>query len=449
MNKTLIIIGREFSTRVRKKSFLILTLIVPILLAGFYAFLMWMLLKDDTQERKIAVVNQSALEEPFQQINNTTFEYTDSHITEQAAPEFLKKNNYYAIIWVPGNVMTNPEIPVYSFSQVPMELKNEIAAQVRKKIEDLKRAAVIAESQMPDLEKKLEATQTPVLVRTLKVSEDTGLAKESSSEIASVIGLVAGMIIYFFIFMYASQVMKGVIEEKTNRIIEVLVSSVKPFQFLLGKIIGVAAVGLVQFLIWVVFAIVLIFAMQAFFLPHLDLEALRNAGNLAGGMGEFSGSGNLSTEQLQIIQKVALTIDPSFIAKFLGAFLFYFIGGYLLYASLFAAIGAAVDNETDSQQFLTPLSIILVVGLYIGFAAMKSPESPLVFWSSLIPFTSPIVMLVRIPFGVPVWELTVSMLLLIASFIFFTWLSGKIYRVGILMYGKKITWKELYKWLKY
>ena len=320
-----------------------------------------------------------------------------------------------------------------------MELKNEIAAQLRKKIEDIKRAKVIAESQVPDLEEQLSATQTPVLVRTLKIT-DSGEAKESSSEVASAIGLI-----YFFIFMYASQVMKGVIEEKTNRIIEVLVSSVKPFQFLLGKIIGVAAVGLVQFLIWVVFGLVLILVMQTFFLPGIDLEALRNAGNLAGGLPDIAGTGNLSAEKMQIIQKVAMTIDPIFIIKFLASFLFYFIGGYLLYASLFAAIGAAVDNETDSQQFLTPLSIILVIGLYIGFAAMKSPESPMV----LIPFTSPIVMLVRIPFGVPTWEILTSMALLIVSFIFFTWLSGKIYRIGILMYGKKVTWKELYKWLKY
>lgn len=449
MNKTLIIIGREFSTRVRKKSFLILTLVVPILLAGFYAFLMWMLLKNDTQERRIAVVNQSTLEQPFERINNTMFDYPEAHITEDSAPDFLKQNNYYAVLWLPANIMDNPEVPIYSFSQVPMELKNEIASQLRKEIEDIKRARVIAASQVPDLEEQLAATHTSVLVRTLKVSEETGVVKESSAEIASAIGLIAGMVIYFFIFMYASQVMKGVIEEKTNRIIEVLVSSVKPFQFLLGKIIGVAAVGLVQFMIWVVFGLFLIIAMQAFFLPQLDLEALRNAGSLAGGMPDIAGAGNISAEKLQIIQKIAMTIDPAFILKFLSCFLFYFIGGYLLYASLFAAIGAAVDNETDSQQFLTPLSIILVVGLYIGFAAMKSPESPLVFWSSLIPFTSPIVMLVRIPFGVPTWELLTSMVLLVASFILFTWISGKIYRIGILMYGKKVTWKELYKWLKY
>ena len=448
MNKTLIIIGREFSTRVRKKSFLVLTIFVPILFAIFYAFLMWMLLKDDTQQRKIAVVNLSSIETPFQQVNNNTFEYADSIITAQGAPDFLKQNkDYYAVIWIPEYVMDNADIPMYSFSQVPMELKNEIASQLQKKIEDIKRNKVITESQMPDLEAKLAATHSPVLVRTLKIS-DTGEAKESSSEIASVIGLVAGMVIYFFVFMYASQVMKGVIEEKTNRIIEVLVSSVKPFQFLLGKIIGVAAVGLVQFLIWLVFGFILIVIMQAFFLPGLDLEALRNASDITGGFSAMQGA-ELSTAQMEIIRKVALTIDPVFILKFLGAFLFYFIGGYLLYASLFAAIGAAVDNETDSQQFMTPLSIILVVGLYIGFTAMKSPESSLVLWSSIIPFTSPIVMLVRIPFGVPAWEVALSMAVLVGSFIFFTWLSGKIYRIGILMYGKKVTWKELYKWLKY
>ena len=449
MNKTCIIIGREFSTRVRKKSFLVVTLVVPILMAFFYAFLMWILLKDDTQERKIAVVNHSAIEAPFHQINNTTFETIDTEVTEASAPEFLAAHDYYAVIRLSANVMGQPEVPVYSFSQVPMDLKNEIALQLQNKIESIKRDSVIAQTQIPDLEEKLAATHTPVHIRTLKVSEETGEAKESSSEIASILGLAAGMVIYFFIFMYASQVMKGVIEEKTNRIIEVLVSSVKPFQFLLGKIIGVAAVGLVQFLIWVAFGLLLIVGMQAAFLPELDMEALRSAGNMAGDLTAIAGTEQLNAEQLAVIRNIAMTIDPAFILKFLASFLFYFIGGYLLYASLFAAIGAAVDNETDSQQFLTPLSIVLVVGLYIGFTAMKSPESPLVFWSSLIPFTSPIVMLVRLPFGVPAWELATSMGLLVACFIFFTWLSGRIYRVGILMYGKKVTWKELYKWLKY
>lgn len=444
MNKTFIIISREFSTRVRKKSFLVVTIFVPILFILFYAFLMWLMLKDDTQERKIAVVNASTLESPLETINNTKFEYTTQPVTEENAADFLKNKDYYAVMWIPANVMDSAEIPIYSFSQVTMELKNTISSQLRKKIENIKKSAVIAASQIPDLEEKLDATRTPVIVRTLMITE-TGQAKESSSEIASIIGVAAGFIIYFFIFIYAAQVMKGVIEEKTNRIIEVLVSSVKPFQFLLGKIIGVASVGLVQFLIWIVLIGGSVMALQAAFLPDIDLEALRNSTNLAA----MAQTQELGAEELAVIQSIVKTIEPKFILTFLGAFLFYFIGGYLLYASLFAAIGAAVDNETDSQQFMTPLSIILAIGVYIGFTAMKSPESPLVFWSSLIPFTSPTVMLVRIPFGVPAWQIITSMALLIGAFIFFTWLSGKIYRTGILMYGKKVTWKELYKWLKY
>lgn len=444
MNKTFIIISREFSTRVRKKTFLLVTVFVPILFILFYAFLMWMMLKDDTQERRIAVVNASSLENPLETINNTKFEYTDQNVTEANAADFLNKENYYAVMWIPANVMDSAEIPIYSFSQITMDLKGEISSQLRRKIENIKKSVVIAESQIPDLEEKLAATRTPVTVRTLMVTE-SGEAKESSSEIASIVGLAGGFIIYIFIFMYAAQVMKGVIEEKNNRIIEVLVSSVKPFQFLLGKIIGVASVGLVQFLIWIILGGAAMIALQAIFLPDIDMEALRNSSNIA----MMSQTSGVNAEQLQIIQNVVKTIEPSFILSFLGAFIFYFIGGYLLYASLFAAIGAAVDNETDSQQFMTPLSIILIAAVYIGFAAMKSPESPLVFWSSMIPFTSPIVMLVRIPFGVPAWEIITSIVTLIAAFIFFTWLSGKIYRIGILMYGKKVTWKELYKWLKY
>ncbi|WP_068690114.1 ABC transporter permease [Culturomica massiliensis] len=444
MNKTFIIISREFSTRVRKKTFLLVTVFVPILFILFYAFLMWMMLKDDTQERRIAVVNASSLENPLETINNTKFEYTDQNVTEANAADFLNKENYYAVMWIPTNVMDSAEIPIYSFSQITMDLKGEISSQLRRKIENIKKSVVIAESQIPDLEEKLAATRTPVTVRTLMVTE-SGEAKESSSEIASIVGLAGGFIIYIFIFMYAAQVMKGVIEEKNNRIIEVLVSSVKPFQFLLGKIIGVASVGLVQFLIWIILGGAAMIALQAIFLPDIDMEALRNSSNIA----MMSQTSGVNPEQLQIIQNVVKTIEPGFILSFLGAFIFYFIGGYLLYASLFAAIGAAVDNETDSQQFMTPLSIILIAAVYIGFAAMKSPESPLVFWSSMIPFTSPIVMLVRIPFGVPAWEIITSIVTLIAAFIFFTWLSGKIYRIGILMYGKKVTWKELYKWLKY
>lgn len=443
MNKISIIISREFTTRVRKKSFLIVTIFVPILFAIFYLFLMWMLFKEDNQKRTIAVINESTLENPIEQINNTNFVYLEQDVNESEYATFLKEHNYYAITRIPQSVMQHAEVYMYSLAPIPLELKNEITIQVQRQVEEKKRSDIIAQSNIPDLDKKLRATRTPVLVRTLIVSE-SGDSKESSSEITSLFGLVGGLIIYIFIFMYSSQVMKGVVEEKTNRIIEVLVSSVKPFQFLLGKIIGVAAVGLLQFLIWIGVGAIIITVSKLVLLPGVDLAALRGATDLTPVQGI-----NMQPEQLAIVQYVVKTIEPSFILEFMGAFLFYFIGGYLLYASLFAAIGAAVDSETDTQQFMTPLSIILIVSLYIGISAMKNPESSLVFWSSLIPFTSPVVMLTRIPFGIPTWEIILSMVLLVLAFLFFTWLSGKIYRVGILMYGKKVTWKELYKWLKY
>lgn len=444
MNKIFIIIGREFSTRVKKKSFLVTTIAVPLLFVAFYAFLMWMMMKKDTQERQITVINASALEKPLEKINNTNFIYTDENISQTDAADYLKKSENYAVLWIPANVMEDADITINSFSQIPPELEGDIRNQLRNKIENIKKAEVIAETNLPDLEEKLAATRTPVKIRTLKLSE-TGEAKESSSTIASIIGFVGGMAIYMFIFMYAAVVMRGVIEEKTNRIIEVLVSSVKPFQFLMGKIIGVASVGLVQFLIWIIIGLVSVVALQSAFMPNIDLEALRNSTDLA----TMAQANNVDIEQLEIVKNVAQTIDPSFIFGFLGAFIFFFLGGYLLYASMFAAIGAAVDNETDSQQFMTPLTIILVAALYIGIAAMRNPETSIVYWASFIPFTSPVVMLVRMAFGVPAWELLTSAALLILAFIFFTWLSSKIYRVGILMYGKKPTWKELYKWLKY
>ena len=444
MNKTLIIINREFSTRVRKKTFLAVTIFVPILFTVFYAFLMWMLLKDDNERRAIAVINESALAAPLEQINNTSFVYVDRGLPESGYARFLRDSGYYAIARVPADVTRRAEVSIYSLTLVPLELKNEVSAQVQRAVEEAKRSDIAAQSGIPDLDKRLRATRTPVHTRTMIVSESDG-PRESSSEITSILGLVGGLGIYIFVFMYSSQVMKGVVEEKTNRIIEVLVSSVKPFQFLLGKIIGVAAVGLLQFLIWIGVGALIVAASKLLLFPGVDIASLQAATDL----GAVAGGDAIGAERLEVLRYVAQTVEPSFLLRFMGAFLFYFLGGYLLYASLFAAIGAASDNETDSQQFITPLSIVLIVALYIGISAMKNPDSSLVFWSSLIPFTSPIVMLTRVPFGVPAWEIAASMLLLVASFLFFTWLSGKIYRIGILMHGKKITWGELRKWLKY
>lgn len=444
MNKILIIIRREFSTRVRKKTFLLVTIFVPILIAGLYAFMLWMMLRDDTQERKIAVVNRSELIHPLKRINNNTFEYGHEDMAEADLSRFLVNSDYYAAIYVPQNIIREPKITIYSRSQIPMELENNITRQLKNEIEKIKRDSIIKQTGIPDLEQQLEATQTTVSATTLKIDEK-GEARESSSVITSVIGIAAGIVIYIFIFMYATQVMQGVLEEKINRIIEVLVSSVKPIQFLFGKIIGIAGVGLLQFVIWIILGGVIIVAGQSLFLPDIDLESLRNATDL-NAMTQTSG---LTAENLATIRSITQTLTPQFVCSFLISFILYFIGGYLLYAAMFAAIGAAVDSQEETQQFLGPLSVVLVIGLYIGFAAIKSPESPLVFWTSMIPFTSPIVMLVRIPFGVATWEILLSLGILGGTFILITWISAKIYRVGILMYGKKASWKEIYKWLKY
>lgn len=444
MNKILIIIGREFSTRVRKKTFLLVTIFVPILIAGLYAFMLWMMLRDDTQERKIAVVNRSELIHPLKRINNNTFEYGHEDMAEADLSRFLVNSDYYAAIYVPQNIIREPKITIYSRSQIPMELENNITRQLKNEIEKIKRDSIIKQTGIPDLEQQLEATQTTVSATTLKIDEK-GEARESSSVITSIIGIAAGIVIYIFIFMYATQVMQGVLEEKINRIIEVLVSSVKPIQFLFGKIIGIAGVGLLQFVIWIILGGVIIVAGQSLFLPDIDLESLRNATDL-NAMTQTSG---LTAENLATIRSITQTLTPQFVCSFLISFILYFIGGYLLYAAMFAAIGAAVDSQEETQQFLGPLSVVLVIGLYIGFAAIKSPESPLVFWTSMIPFTSPIVMLVRIPFGVATWEILLSLGILGGTFILITWISAKIYRVGILMYGKKASWKEIYKWLKY
>lgn len=444
MNKILIIIKREFLTRVKKKSFLVLTIAVPILVAAFYAFLMWMMLSKDTETRKIAVINQSQIEVPVTSNEYTKYEYLEKTNFEKEKNNLIEKG-YYAVLHIPADIWTNNKAELFSNKQVPMDLKSFVKDQISNKIEKIKKDSVINEIGIPNLEKRLNATKTRIVIKTIKLDEGSGKAKETSSEILSILGIAGGFIIYMFILMYCTQVMRGVIEEKSNRIVEVIISSVRPFQLMMGKIVGIALVGLVQFTIWIVLIVGFILIGQMFMMPDIDMETLRQGADL----GQMAANSSMDIEQLKVISNIAQTLDPAFLSNYLLAFIFYFIGGYLLYAALFAAIGAAVDNETETQQFMTPLAIVLAVGLYMGFGVMRNPESSMAFWASIVPFTSPIVMLVRIPFGVPVSELLTSMALLIGSFVGLTWLSGKIYRIGILMYGKKITYKELWKWIRY
>jgi len=444
MNKTSIIIQREYLSRVKKKSFLILTFLTPILIAGIYAFMVWMMLKDDTEKREIAVINESQLVEPVQSKEFTKFTYLQNKDFETAKKQ-LEAKDYYALLVIPKNIMESKTAELYSYKQVTIEVKGEVSSQIRKHIEKLKLNQIIAETNMPDLKEKLDATKTSIATKTIKFGED-GEVKQSSTEIAMIIGFAASFIIYMFIFMYGVQVMRGVIEEKSNRIVEVIISSVKPFQLMMGKIVGVAMVGLTQFLLWVILSGIIITVGTGLLLPGIDIDTLQQAKSLA----EMPEAANtLNADQFKMAQEIFSTFDLGYIASILGAFVFFFLGGYLLYSALFAAVGSAVDNETETQQFMMPITIPLILAMYIGFAVAKNPEGSLAFWGSIIPFTSPIVMLVRIPYGVPLWELILSMTLLIGSFLLITWIAAKIYRTGILMYGKKVSYKEIWKWLRY
>ncbi|WP_282125412.1 ABC transporter permease [Marinifilum flexuosum] len=444
MNKIFIIIQREYLSRVKKRSFLILTFLTPLLIAGIYAFMIWMMLKDDTEKRTIAVLNESELVEPVKSSEFTTYNYLQNASFEDVKSN-MEKKGYYAILVIPKNILQTKTAELFSHKQVTIEVKSNVGRQIRQHIEKLKRSKIIAEANMPDLEEKLAATRTPISMRTIKFGEG-GEIKQSSTEIAMGIGFAASFIIYMFIFMYGVQVMRGVIEEKSNRIVEVIISSVKPFQLMMGKIVGVAMVGLTQFIMWVVLTGIIITVGSALVLPGVDMEALQQAKSVA----ELpAGAASLDAGQLKMAQDILGTFDLAYVAGIVGAFIFFFLGGYLLYSALFAAVGSAVDNETETQQFMLPITIPLILALYIGFAVAKNPESSLAFWGSIIPFTSPIVMLVRIPFGVPIWELLLSMTLLIGTFLLITWIAAKIYRTGILMYGKKVSYKEIWKWLRY
>jgi len=444
MNKIFIIIQREYLSRVKKRSFLILTFLTPVLIAGIYAFMIWMMLKDDTEKRTIAVINESKLVEPVQSKEYTTFNYLENTSFEDAKAQ-IESKGYYAILVIPKNILESRTADLFSYKQVTIEVKTEVGSQIRQHIEKIKRSKIIAEANMPDLEEKLAATRTPISMKTIKFGEG-GEVKQSSTEIAMGIGFAASFIIYMFIFLYGVQVMRGVIEEKSNRIVEVIISSVKPFQLMMGKIVGVAMVGLTQFILWVILSGIIITVGSALVLPGVDMDTIQQAKTLA----ELpEGAASLNANQFKMVQDVLGTFDLAYVAGIIGAFIFFFLGGYLLYSALFAAVGSAVDNETETQQFMMPITIPLILALYIGFAVARNPESSLAFWGSIIPFTSPIVMLVRIPFGVPIWELLLSMTLLIGTFLFITWIAAKIYRTGILMYGKKVSYKEIWKWLRY
>jgi len=435
MSKIGIIIQREYKTRVVKKSFIIMTFLSPLLFAAIMVIPLWLSSAKTTESKTIAVVDRT--DEYAQAIpSNESYQFEIAKEPNQDIGKSKLSSDYYAILLISGDLMKDSTaVTLYSQKQINLDLKSYIADHLSKYVENKKLEA----SHIPNIRQIIKESQTPVNVTTVKL-DNNGNEVITSTDIATFIGAMATFLIYLFIFMYGAQVMRGVVEEKTNRIVEIIISSVRPFEMMMGKIIGIALVGLTQFLLWILLTVIITnvagIAMFGSTFSQLQQSAQMTA------VQDHNTTHQLVLSLIQGLQGINF-------AEIIGFFLFYFVGGYLLYASLFAAIGSAVDNETDTQQFMLPITIPIIFAFYAAFYSLQNPDGPLAFWCSIIPFTSPIVMMVRLPFDVPLWEKLLSVSLLIITFLSTTWLAAKIYRTGILMYGKKITWKEMWKWLRY
>ena len=441
MSKISLIIKREYSTRVMKKSFILLTFLTPVLMVGMISLIVFLGTIKDDKVKKIVVIDKTQLYKDVLKNNESyIFQFSDASVDE------LRKQNeeeseFAALLYISKDLSVDSTAAVmYSDKQVNLELKTYVSGLLNKYIEQQK----LAVYNIPNLKEMVDKSQTDINLKTIKWGED-GKEKEASAELALVIGMITAFIIYMFIVIYGAQVMTGVVQEKTNRIVEVMISSVKPFELMMGKIIGIAMVGLTQFLMWVLLTGAIMFGLSSAFAKDIDMDSVKKVQE----MGQMGMQSMPNDDVMSKIQDVTIALNGLDFVQIISLFIIYFLGGYLLYASLFAAIGSAVDNETDTQQFSMPIMLPIIFAIYAGIFSAENPDGPLAFWCSMIPFTSPIVMMVRLPFDVPFWQIALSISILVLSFIGTTWMAGKIYRTGILMYGKKTTWKEMWKWLKY
>lgn len=446
MNKVSLIIKREYLTRVKKKSFIIMTILGPILMAAMFIVPVYVAqLEGDA--KNIGVIDQSGLfKNKFKNTDNISFDILDGD--EETAKVLLAEGDFYAVLFIPRTEISVPNTAkLFSNQQPNIIVKGYISEVMRKEVESLKLQASGVDPEI------LQSIKTSINLITIKVNEG-GEEETSSTELSMAIGFISGLLIYIFIFMYGALVMRGVIEEKTNRIVEVIVSSVKPFQLMMGKIVGVAMVGLTQFVLWIVFTLIIVTTFMSFYATEMNTyhssQLNMQEEILSSGMKDSGGTADLASPEInESLAMVMNSIDSINFGIIVGMFLFYFIGGYLLYGALFAAIGSAVDNETDTQQFMLPLTVPLILSIILSQFIMVNPDGPAAFWLSIFPLTSPVIMMVRLPFGVPFLDLSLSIIFMILGFIGTTWLAAKIYRTGILMYGKKISYKELWKWLRY
>lgn len=426
MNKIGLIIRREYLTRVRKKSFIIMSIIGPLLFGLLMVIPIW-LASRESDEKVIEILDESGyFRGKFEGAGTVSFTYLDNTLEE--AKNDLKEKNTYGLLYVPKFDLDNPDgITFFAEKNPSIEIQSSLERILRNEIEDIKltRSGIDKE--------ELDKIKTDVDVNVINITEKG--EKEGNVGVATAAGYLAAFLIYFFVFLYGIQTLRGVIEEKTSRIVEVIISSVKPFQLMMGKIIGIGAVGLTQFLLWVFLSVIIYQGALTFY----DVD-ISNAPQT-----ELAQNASSSPDDVEI-QLIIDSINTLNFPLLLGTFLFYFLAAFLFYGSLFAAVGSAVDNDADAQQFQLPITLPLIFSIMLLAAILRDPHGDLAFWASIIPFTSPVVMMMRIPFDPPIWHIILSMVLMVMGFIFTTWLAGRIYRIGILMHGAKVNYKILAKW---
>lgn len=436
MNKLFVIIQREFLAKVRKKSFILLTVLMPFIFAALIFVPLWLSSFKESSVIRVVVVDEThRYAQGFR--SDTRFLFTTDSIVR---PEYKEEESEVeAVIHITSDPAEQPAA-VQILSR--KEVSNELLSHVQDVVDNMVRHEKLKRQNVPSLEQIIADVEQTCTVKTVKWS-DKGETVTSSTGVATAAGFLTTFLIYMFVMTYGAMVMQSVLEEKTNRIVEVIVSSVKPFQLMMGKIIGVALVGIVQLLIWGIMLTVILLVCTAVFGAD-TAQAAAGSGAMNGMAGVPAASVNMG-ETAQMLE--ALVNLPYLEMGVL--FVLYFVGGYLLYASFFAAVGASVTQQEDASQFMMPVILLMIFGLYSGLYSVENTDGPLAFWASLFPLTSPIVMMVRIPFHVPFWQELLSVGLLYATALFFVWVGAKIYRVGILMYGKKPSVKEMLKWIRY
>ena len=443
MSKIGIIIGREFNERVRKKSFIITTLLTPLLMIALMVAPMLLTQYSGSEQKHIAVVDDSGLiGKKLISNDEILFEQTELPI-ELARIQF---SDSYAILHIGSSIMENSaDIRLYTNSTASITLEMGLASQIENVIQDIK----LQNLNIENLPAILASIKTDINLHSYSNGAPTEESaagthtgeKANSSIVATVVAYALSFMLYMFILIYGVMVMQSVIEEKNSRVLEVMVSTVRPIEMMLGKILGVASVALLQVAIWVV----LLLGVGFFVMPELIPGEM----SMAVEMLKQGASPENTGVDMGLLQAIATLTDVAYLAKIIVSLLVFMVSGFLLYAALFAAIGSSVDNPQDAQQLQTPVTIPIILSLFVMLSVINDPTSELAFWFSMIPLTSPIVMMARIPYDIPTWEIALSLGILIATFVVVVWFAGKIYRVGILMHGKKPTLKELWKWMKY